>query len=215
MTNTSKNLSSVHSLFIYLLFFLSGFIALIYEVLWMKELGLLFGNTAYAAATVLTAFFCGLGVGSFYWGKRAAKINNPLRTYGYLEFAVAISAVGYFAILYAYRAIYPDLFEVFSGQPDLFLVAKFLLSLILLFPPALFMGGTLPVMSQFLVRQKVRMGRSVSVLYAINTLGAACGTLAAGFILPRFLGFNLSFAVAMVLNVLVGFGAIVVGRSYN
>ena len=66
------------------LFFGSGFTSLIYQVLWMRELGLLFGNTSHAAAVTLTAFFIGLAVGGYAWGKRAEKLNNPLRTYGYL-----------------------------------------------------------------------------------------------------------------------------------
>lgn len=69
------------------LFFLSGAAALIYEVLWLKELGRLFGVTAHAAATTLAVFFLGLAAGGWVWGTRSARARNPLRTYGLLELA--------------------------------------------------------------------------------------------------------------------------------
>ena len=72
------------------LFFTSGVTALVYEVLWMKELGLLFGNTAHAAAATLAAFFLGFATGSYVWGRRASKMRQPLRVYAALEAGVAL-----------------------------------------------------------------------------------------------------------------------------
>ncbi len=66
------------------LLFASGFAGLIYEVLWMKQLGLLFGNTSYAAAATLSAFFLGLAAGGLLWGRRAERMDNPLRWYAIL-----------------------------------------------------------------------------------------------------------------------------------
>ena len=102
------------------LFFGSGFTSLIYQVLWMRELGLLFGNTSHAAAVTLTAFFIGLAVGGYAWGKRAEKLNNPLRTYGYLELGVSLAALGYFFLFPAYQHIYPFVFFQFLGPGKYF-----------------------------------------------------------------------------------------------
>ncbi|MEN8259208.1 MAG: hypothetical protein ABFS02_01250, partial [Pseudomonadota bacterium] len=157
---------------ILLLFFFSGFSALVYEVLWMKELGLLFGNTSYAMATTLAAFFLGLAAGSHVWGRQSIKLSNPLRLYGLMELAVAVSVAGYFAILWVYYRLYPSLFEWLGNDAKAFTMAKFVLALTILFPPAFFMGGTLPVMSQFFVHQIGQLGKKVSVLYGVNTLGA-------------------------------------------
>jgi spermidine synthase len=79
---------------ILLLFFFSGASALVYEVLWLKELGLLFGNASYAMATTLAAFFLGLAVGGYHWGSRVQKHKNPLQLYGILECCVAVCAGG-------------------------------------------------------------------------------------------------------------------------
>lgn len=195
------------------LFFGSGATALIYEVLWMKELGLLFGNTAYAAATTLAAFFSGLAVGSYVWGQRAVRLNNPLRTYGLLELAVAMSVAGYFLLLTAYRWLYPVIFGLFGDSHGVFLFIKFALALLILFPPAFFLGGTLPVMSHYVVRHIDFLGRRVSLLYAVNTVGAALGALLAGFYLPLWLGFRNTYLLAMGLSAGIGLLALQLARG--
>lgn len=175
----------------------------------MKELGLLFGNTAYSSATTLATFFLGLTMGGYFWGQRAAELNNPLLTYGLLELAVAISVIGCFQIHDAYQAFYPSIFENFGHSRWIFTIVKFFLSLLLLFPPAFFIGGTLPVMSQFLVQNRDLLAQQVSSLYAVNTFGAAVGSLLAGFYLPRVFGFQLSYWVAIGTTVVIGMIALV------
>lgn len=195
------------------LFFASGFAGLVYEVLWMKELGLLFGNTSYAAATTLAAFFLGLVTGAYYWGRRSARVKRPLRGYALLEAGVALSALLYFLLLGSYHAIYGHLFQVFEGHRIPFLAVKFLLSVGVLFPPSFFMGGTLPMMSQHLVRRRHALGYTASRLYAVNTLGAALGAYAAGFHLPRYLGFHRSYVLAIGTTGLVALLAWILGSG--
>ena len=136
------------NLLLYFLFFLSGIAGLIYEVLWMKELGYLFGNTAYAVATTLAVFFLGLSAGGYTWGKWSKNLRSPLLTYAFLELGIAATAGLYFFILQAYRAIYSHVFDLFSGVTAIFILVKLVLALGILFLPAFFMGGTLPVMGQ-------------------------------------------------------------------
>ncbi len=195
------------------LFFASGCTSLIYQVLWMRELGLLFGNTAHAAAVTLTAFFIGLAVGGYAWGRNAEKLKNPLRTYGYLELGVSLTALGYFLLLPAYQHIYPWVFSSFFGQENIFLAIKFALAMLFLFPAAFLIGGTLPVMSQYVARDINRMSRKVSVLYAVNILGASVGALAAGFYLPILLGLQAAYLLAVGITVLIGLSAIVISRT--
>ena len=196
-----------------LLFFLSGAAALVYEVLWMKQLSLLFGNSAQAAAATLAAFFTGIAAGNAYWGRRASTLARPLLVYGVLELCVTLSAVLYFAVYLAYGALYPVLFPIFEHAPIIFTLAKFALALLLFFPAAFFMGGTLPVMTQYLVRNQNTLGKRASTLYTINTAGAASGAIAAGFYLPRALGVNNSYLLAMATTLLVAFIAIILGSK--
>lgn len=194
------------------LFVGSGAAALVYEVLWLKQLGLLFGNTAQAAAATLAVFFLGLSVGARTWGNRAARSANPLGTYALLEIAIAASAVLYFGLLDLYHAIYQPLAAYLSDAPLAFAAAKLLLAAGILFPPAFFMGGTLPFMSQHMVRRREDLGATFSWLYACNTVGGAAGAFAAAFLLPPTLGFTRSYGVAVALNLCVAAIARGLGR---
>lgn len=205
------NRNKAYGLFLTVLamFFCSGAAALIYEVLWMKELGLLFGNTTYATSATLTALFLGLAAGGWVWGNRVSALENPLLIYGLLEVAIAISVVGYFLILDAYHQFYPFIFAKFGNSGAILVGIKFVLALLLLFPPAFFMGGTLPVMSHALVRTTALMGHHVAILYGTNTLGAALGAFFAGFYFPLWLGFEKTYILAIVVTVGVGVLAII------
>ncbi|MEM7361296.1 MAG: fused MFS/spermidine synthase [Pseudomonadota bacterium] len=198
-----------------LLFFVSGAAALVYEVLWMKELSLLFGNSAQAAAATLAAFFTGIAAGNAFWGRRASRLTRPLFIYGALEIGVTLSALLYFAIYAIYDGLYPTLFAAFGLNSSLFSLTKFALALVLFFPAAFFMGGTLPVMTQFLVRNKSTLGKRASTLYALNTIGAAIGALAAGFYLPQSLGLDQSYMLAMTATLFVGLLAMACGRQVS
>ncbi|WP_217995245.1 hypothetical protein, partial [Methylogaea oryzae] len=123
------------------LYFLSGAGALLYEVCWMRALGLLFGAGSQAAAVTLTAFFLGLAAGSAYWSAPAGRAIRPLRLYGGLELVAALSACLYFVLPDAYRLLYPWLFERWQADFAWLLTAKFCLALAGLFPSAFCMGG--------------------------------------------------------------------------
>ena len=70
---------------VWIMFFLSGVSALVYEVIWTRQLTLVFGSTVFATSTVLTAFMAGLALGSFYFGRLADGETRPLRLYAVLE----------------------------------------------------------------------------------------------------------------------------------
>ncbi len=195
------------------LFFVSGFAALVYQVLWVRELGLLFGSTAQAAALAIAIFFAGIASGGWFWGRRAKHFRSGLAAFGWLELAVAATAFGHFILLDAYQALYPAVFPLISDITGADTVFKILVATIILLPVSFLMGGTLPVLGHYLIRQPEDLGRLGSFLYAINTGGAATGALAAGFMLPVWLGFDGAYALAIGLDLLVGLTAIGLARS--
>jgi spermidine synthase len=185
------------------LVFASGFAGLVYQVLWMKQLGLLFGSTSQAAAITLAAFFAGLGAGSWWWGRRVSRIDRPLRCYAWLEFGIALSALTYFGVLQLFHLIYPSLYGSVTGTGWL-LALKLALAMVLVFPAAFFMGGTVPVIGQAAIRQPERLGRTGAMLYAMNTLGAGLGVALAAFVLIPSLGFSATYAIALLISLGVG-----------
>lgn len=196
-----------------LVFFLSGFAGLVYEVLWLRDLSLLFGSATHSAATTLAVFFLGLSAGNAVWGRRAARVANPVREYALLEVGVALSACAYFLLLPAYHGLYEHLYEPLHSSPLLLAAAKAMLAAGVLFPAAFFMGGTLPLIGQHLIRSPTELGVRGALLYAVNTIGGACGAVAAGFYLPAWLGFRGSYAVTIGLNLVLAGASWWLGRG--
>ena len=183
------------------LVFLSGAASLVYEVLWLKELSLLFGSTAYAASTTLAVFFLGLAAGGAVFGRWSPRLRSPLRAYAWLELGIAAAAALYFVLLEVYFQLYGPVYDALVDRPAAFNAFRVALATLVLLPPAALMGGTLPVLGQHLVRQPTELGRTGSWLYAINTMGAATGAFLAGFVLPLALGFDRAYLLAMAVNV--------------
>ncbi|MEM8496531.1 MAG: fused MFS/spermidine synthase [Pseudomonadota bacterium] len=175
-----------------------------YEILWMRQLAQLLGSTSQSAAVTTAAFFMGLAAGSHFFGKRAARLTNPLRTYALLEFGIVLAGLFYFLLFQLYFQIYSLVFEAFSGSELLFGVVKMLLAMLLICPASFLMGGTLPVMGEYLVKDRQQLGRWAGTLYGINTLGAVLGAIAAGFFLPRQLGLNITYSIALSLSFTLG-----------
>lgn len=200
---------------VFLLFFLSGFTGLVYEVLWLEDLSLLFGNAAHAAATTLSVFFLGIAVGGWLWGERAARVRSPLAVYGLLEIGIGATGLLYFGLVDLYRWLYEPLYAAVGDSFVLLLGAKILLALGVLFPPALLMGGTFPMLGQLLVRRPEELGRTGALLYGTNTVGAALGAFSAGFLLPPALGFRNAYLVAVALSVMVGGAALWLSRGWE
>ena len=198
---------------VFALFLASGAAALIYQVLWARELGLLFGSTAQAAALTIAIFFGGLAIGGWLWGGRAARIADPLRGFGWLELGVAITALGFLVLLDVYVALEPALLAVFGDGPLADTLIRAAVATVVLLPPSILMGGTLPLLGQALVSAARPLGRSGTALYAVNTAGSATGALAAGFLLPVFLGYLGAYLVAVGLDLAVGVAALLLARS--
>jgi len=193
---------------LYALFFVSGFAALVYQVLWVRELGLLLGGTAQAAALAIAIFFSGIALGGWFWGRLSHRFSSALRVFGVVEILVAVTALSHFFLLDAYHALYPWAYAWVGGAPVAELALKAAIAVTLLFPPAFLMGGTLPLMAQHMVSVRQGLARTGTALYAVNTAGSASGALAAGFVLPNWLGFSQAYLLAVGLDLFVGAMAI-------
>jgi spermidine synthase len=189
-------------------FFLSGATALVYEVVWLRMLGLVFGHTVYAATTVLAAFMAGLGLGSLLFGRRAARFRDPIRTYGLLEIGIALYAALTPWLLRLVSSLYVDLHRALDLSYNAFSVVQFALVFSLLLVPTTLMGGTLPLLSQAVVARGEAMARPVGLLYAINTFGAMLGVALAGYSLLPWLGNRTTLMAAAAANAVVGVVAV-------
>jgi spermidine synthase len=187
------------------LLFASGIAALVYQVVWIKRLGLIVGVDVFAVSLGVGAFFLGLALGGWWLGRLADRTSRPLLLYAALEMAVAVLGVGATQALAASAGPFAVL-EMAVGP------LAWLLPLVLVGGPAIAMGGTLPAL---LVAQRsmqtgadVRLGHAGGRLYAANTLGAVVGALVAAFVLIPGLGVQGAAYAAGTVNVLLALGAL-------
>ena len=199
--------------FAFSLFFLSGGLALLYEVIWLRLLVLVLGSTQFAITSVVTAFMAGLALGSFLFGRYIDRTRrNPLVVYAALEIGIALSALAVPYALEAFGAL-ARATNLFGGSIALANIVRFLLALLVLLLPTTLMGGTLPVLTRFVTRREGEAASSLGTLYAINTLGAVVGTTITGlWLIPR-LGVSATIWLAVAGNALLGALALVIARA--
>ncbi|NLZ03926.1 MAG: fused MFS/spermidine synthase [Phycisphaerae bacterium] len=192
------------------LFLISGATGLVYEVTWMRSLGTVFGNTVFAASTILTAFMLGLAIGSWLLGRHADRMTRPLRLYAWLELGIGVYAFAFPAILNAVDRFYLWFYQTYQPGPHTLNLVRFVVSILILLLPTVLMGGTLPVLSGLWAatpgrsESHLRTGQGVGLLYAVNTFGAVLGSFLSGYYLIRLLGVNSSIYVTATANVTIG-----------
>jgi predicted membrane-bound spermidine synthase len=210
---------------LYLFFFLSGLSGLIYQVVWVRVFGNVFGNTIYSASLIVAVFMLGLGVGSYLagvWSDRryAMAPGSLLRAYGYFELAIAGLAFGV-SILLPHLVQVSALVTSYVREPNGWYVlsessyaSRIAIAVVLLAPITLLMGGTLTLLIRYLVRHDVNIaGWKIAVLYAVNTAGAALGCFLTDFTLVPAVGLRETQMIAVLLNVVAGTGAVYLARS--
>lgn len=190
---------------VFTLFLFSGVASLTLEVVWTRMLGTVFGNTVLAASTVVSSFMLGLALGSVVLGRWADRCRRPLALYGQLEIGVGLYAFLFPLLTAASRWFYGWFFRTCEPGPVLLNSVRFALSLVMLLPPTILMGGTLPVLGRFLGVRQNEPGREVGYLYGANTFGGVLGCFLAGFVLLEAVGVRgtlfLAGGTAMIIGV--------------
>jgi len=194
-------------------FLLSGAASLMDQVVWLRYLALSFGNTTWAAATLLGVFMGGLGLGAMVAGRLAYRFRRPLIVYALVEILIALIALASPDGLEIVDAGYVWLYRTWGSQPALFAVGRALLATLFLLPPTFLMGSTLPLILRAVTEHREQVGRESGLFYGMNTLGATLGTIAAGFVTVRLIGLFGTLAIAGGLNLLAALGALLVSRA--
>lgn len=200
--------------FCYVIFFLSGAAALVYEISWSRQIGLLFGHTVHAAAVVLATYFAGMSIGHLVGASWSSRIS-PLFGYGVAELVVAVWAC-LIPALVGWSEV-PELATWLSSSSVAWQVtARVTFCFLLLLPATTALGATLPMMAEFLALERSRgMANSknaaeVSLAYAWNTTGALVGVLSATFFLLLVVGVRTSSYVAAGLSAVCALAAFIV-----
>ena len=207
------------------LFFVSGAAGLIYEVIWVRQFGTVFGSTVYSVALVTALFMCGLGLGGYAAGRFAdagfsQEPRSPLRWYGRAELAIGALAL---ALAYLLPRLAPLAAQISRYVPDQSgfyqlaasgSLARYAVAAALLAPITLLMGATLTLLIRYVVGREVgAAGWRISLLYAANTAGAAVGCVLTDTVLVPAFGLSGTQVLAVALNVVAGVGALALART--
>lgn len=187
-----------------IMFFLSGGTGLAYQVIWFKRFAHVWGSSSLAFASVGASFLCGLGLGAYLIGRFADRLERPLRWYGIAEVAIgALALIIPFQIAWLIDASA----QFYSQLPEAPLwryLVQFAVTLLVVGPPTILMGGTLPLLIRQLTAKDGSIDQATGWLYAINTFGAAFGCYFTGFVLLPAVGLYWTNIACASLNIAIG-----------
>ncbi len=184
---------------IYLGTFLSGAVALVFQVAWQRYLAFLVGSEARSISLVVAVFLFGLAAGYRFWGDRSRRLRSraaQLKTVGFVELGIA-----------AWGLAFPSLFALVKrlahGGPD-WLALDLLWCALLLLVPTFLMGASIPLLTAAVPLDAGEVNYCHTRIYGINTLGAFLGALAAGLWLVPAYGLAMTLILGAILEAAVG-----------
>ena len=179
-----------------------------YQVLWLRMLGWVFGVTIYAASAVWATFMAGLAIGSYVAGRVGDRVRSPLRAFGATEILIGLTALATPGLLDALQQLYVQLYPSLPEGLVAVTFTRLIMAFAVLIVPTVLMGATLPLVLKASTFRSSALAEQVGLLYGSNAAGAIVGTLAAGlYLIPEF-GIQRTFLVAAGLNVLIGASAV-------
>lgn len=185
-------------------FFLTGATGLVFQIIWTRLLVLSFGYTTYSVSTVVATFMGGLALGSYLGGRLADQYRRLITLYAVAEIIIGVFALAATLIFLQF----PELVAKVRGLLDIpyhgFSIWVAVASLVVLLPPTILMGATLPILARAVTRAAGSGGMDISPLYGLNTFGAATGSLLTGFVALALLGITMTAVIAALTNILVG-----------
>lgn len=196
---------------LYVIFFVSGFCGLCYEVIWGREFHLVLGNTTYAVSAVLAAFMAGLAAGSRIFGRVCDRSASPMALYAYLELGIGLFGLFFVYISKAYWNVFMAV-SPFATTAGAEFALKFVSTLVMIIIPTTLMGATFPVMARVVMRDVVARGGQVGLIYFLNSVGGALGCLASGFFMIEEFGAEFSLDIVALLNIACGVAALAMAR---
>ena len=180
---------------------LSGGAGLLYQVLWNRELLLLFGSTSASVAAVVAAFMLGMSLGAWGIGRLGVQRRRwALALYAVLELGIAGYALLFSPLLFDLQRFYPGLWRAALSHPMLLNVLRLGLGMLMLAPPTLLMGATLPLLVEASEASRNLAAKSVGWLYGLNAAGGALGALTTGWLLLPTLGMRDTRSVGVAMS---------------
>ncbi len=202
---------------IYLLFFISGFCALLYQVVWMRLSFAHFGITTSVLSLVISIFMLGLALGSWLGGKYVVSVSKRFSVSAIYIYAVIELCIGSgaFIVPLLFKISEKHLLSLGTSESALYLVWSSIFICASILPWTFLMGLTYPVITAFLKERFSHSDSVFSFLYTANTIGALLGTIVTALVLIELLGFKGTLTVAFSANILIAIIAAGIGRTFK
>ena len=195
MSNVRSARLSPVTLGFLIVFFVSGFTALLYQIIWQRVLTLFVGSDVYSVTIIVASYMAGLGFGSLAGGHLADRLTTRSRLMAFASCELAI------ALFAAYSAgIYYDFLYGWLGSWSLGRGAMAMIVFLVTLWPTFFMGMSLPLLATALTHDARQPAGWVPILYGVNTVGAGVGSLFAATILFRKFDFVTSLRIGASLS---------------
>ncbi len=183
---------------------LSGFCALAYEVLWTRILAFFLGNSTHAFAVMLTTYLLGLGLGSLIFARVLDKVKHPLILLAFVEVFIGLFALFSLWEFSKLGNILESLFVVLGGNWGALIVSRYVGAFLIMSVPTLLMGIAFPLVNKIYSRSFRGLSHGVGNVYAVNALGSILGSVMTGFLLIPAIGITKSVMLIAMINVLLG-----------
>lgn len=191
----------------------SGFVAMLYEVVWTRLLALALGSSTHAFSIMLATFIAGIAVGA-WWVARWPGLRRTFDAFGWAELALAltllVSMFFYHYLPYGFARLGHVLVRD-AANHGLYQFFQFLVCFAVMFVPALCLGMTLPLASRVATAEVSRTGRSVGLVFSVNTVGTVLGAALTGLVLLPWLGLAKTFALGVGLNLVIALSVLLRG----
>lgn len=196
---------------------LSGFVAMLYEIAWIRLLALVLGSSTYAFSLMLLAFITGITIGSYIISRFMPKDNLLLLCFGACELLIGLSVL----ITMPYYEFLPDYFlkiaSIFFRTPDTFIYysfVQFFIAVLIMIIPTIFLGMTLPITAKIASYNQESLGQKIGNVFAFNTLGNIIGAIVTGLIIMPSLGLRNTFELGVLMNFFIGMWLLFADKHY-
>ena len=187
---------------LFLLFFVSGFSSLVYQVVWTRMAFATFGIISPVLSVIISVFMLGLCLGAWGGGKVIERLARRTRSSAIVFYMATelMIGMGAFAVPFLFGASGKMLLA--AGEMDSFryLVFSAMLLAFSILPWCVCMGATFPFMMAYVREQDRQNSESFSFLYVANVLGAMIGTLTTALVLIEVFGFSQTLGIAAAGN---------------
>lgn len=187
-------------------FAVSGFASMVYQIAWTRALVMSLGSTTYAFTCILTAFILGLALGSLAAARFVDRGRRHAAVLGVIQLGIGLSAVAIAPLYGRIPATVHGIVRVHADRLDTILALEFAMVIALTVVPTFLMGAAFPLVTRAIAAGREDAAAATGRAYAVNTIGTILGAFLAGFVFIRsdVLGAQYSIFLAAALNALAG-----------